>query len=325
MAVAFARAFTTSTRHCWLKQTQCVPASLRSRRLSIPPLRRVRTVSSSIVMTGLEVNDATRVPLSDSVHVHIVPILDDNFSYLIHDKTSGNAALVDPANPTPLVTLAARLGATITTSLTTHKHWDHAGGNEQLAKLLPGLDIVGSAYEEAPAVSITLESGDTHTIRGTDLHVGTLHTPCHTTGHLCFTLQVADRRAVFTGDTLFVAGCGKFFEGNASDMHSSLNSTLATLPDDTLVFCGHEYTVTNLKFAASVEPSNQRVAEKLEWARKRVDQGEPTVPTSIADERNTNPFMRNHLPDLKAALNMSDADDVSVMKELRERKNRFRA
>lgn len=324
MVTAFVRVFSTVTRHCWVKQTQWTNGHLCSRHVSTPPLRRVRTGSNFVTMAATGASNATSVPLSNSVDVHVVPILDDNFSYLIHDKTSGNAALVDPATPKPLVALAAELGATITTSLTTHKHWDHAGGNEELAKLLPGLDIVGSAYEEAPAVSITLESGVSHTIRGTDLSVSTLHTPCHTNGHLCFTLNVADRQVVFTGDTLFVAGCGKFFEGNASDMHTALNSTLARLPNDTLVFCGHEYTVTNLKFAASVEPNNQQVAEKLEWAKQQVGRGKPTVPTSIADEKGTNPFMRNHLPELKAALNMSEADDVSVMKELRDRKNRFR-
>lgn len=324
MVVAFVPAFSITSRHFWLKQTTCGVRSLYLRRSFASSSRQTRTTFTSFSMAATKPGNATRVALSDSVDVHIVPILDDNFSYLIHDKDTNNAALVDPANPTPLLSLAAQLGATITTSLTTHKHWDHAGGNERLAKTLPGLDIIGSVYEEAPAVSIPLQSGDSHTIRGTDMRIGTLHTPCHTTGHLCFSLQVADRKVVFTGDTLFIAGCGRFFEGSASEMHTSLNSTLAMLPDDTLVFCGHEYTVTNLKFAASIEPNNQQIAKKLEWAKQRVGQGLPTVPSTIADEKSTNPFMRNHLPQMKDALNMKDADDVAVMKELRDRKNAFR-
>lgn len=264
------------------------------------------------------------IPLNSTIDVHIVPILSDNFSYLLHDKTSNTAALVDPAVPQPLLNLASELGATVTTSLTTHHHWDHAGGNEELASLVPGVDIIGSAYETAPAVTKQLSTGDEHSIRASSLVIRALRTPCHTNGHLCFALDANDTKAVFTGDTLFVAGCGKFFEGNAADMHSSLNTILASLDDDTLVFCGHEYTVTNLKFALSVEPSNEDIQKKLEWAKSQVENGLPTVPTSIADEKRTNPFMRNAVDSVKKSIGMPGADDIAVMKELRERKNSFR-
>lgn len=264
------------------------------------------------------------VELSPSLDVHIVPILSDNFSYLLHDKSKKTAALVDPAEPKRLLKLAEELGVTVTASLTTHHHWDHAGGNEELAKLVPGVEIVGSAYETAPAVTVKLKSGDEHKVRETSLVVRALRTPCHTNGHLCYALS-ADKKAVFTGDTLFVAGCGKFFEGSADDMHSSLNGVLASLDDDTLVFCGHEYTVTNLKFAASVDPNNEDIKKKLDWAQSQVDSGLPTVPSSILEEKHTNPFMRNEVNDVKDAIGMSEAGAVEVMKELRERKNSFRA
>ncbi|PXF48781.1 Hydroxyacylglutathione hydrolase, mitochondrial [Gracilariopsis chorda] len=263
------------------------------------------------------------IPLSSSVDVHVIPILSDNFSYLIHDKDTSTAALVDPAEPQKLLDVATKLQANVTTSLTTHHHWDHAGGNIQLAKLVPQIEIIGSAYESADGVTTRLESGVSHQIKGSSLVVSTLRTPCHTMGHLCFVTDTT-RKAVFTGDTLFVAGCGKFFEGAASDMQQSLNSTLASLEDDTFVFCGHEYTVTNLLFAASVEPNNQFVQEKLKWAKKQVSNGVPTVPSTIGDEKQFNPFMRTAVRELGEEVGVSDDNPVEVMKALRERKNAFR-
>lgn len=288
----------------------------------IPSKRSFTVAPSQRVAMGLE-----PIALSPTVDVHIVPILSDNFSYLIHDKTARSAALVDPAEPKALLSLAQQLGATITTSLTTHHHWDHAGGNEQLADMMRtqhvDIDIIGSAYETAPAVTKRMESGDEHTIRSSSVVVRALRTPCHTNGHLCFHVLSTDTPAVFTGDTLFIAGCGRFFEGSADDMHSSLSS-LAQLDDATLVFCGHEYTVTNLKFAASVDPTNVNVEQKLQWAIRRVEAGLPTVPSSIGDEKRINPFMRNNVDDVKKALGMEKADAVAVMKTLRETKNNFR-
>lgn len=265
------------------------------------------------------------IELNPNLDVHIVPILADNFSYLLHDKKSNVATFVDPAEPRPLLELADELGASVTTSLTTHHHWDHAGGNEELAATIPGIDIIGSAYETAAAITKRLYTGDVYKIRQSSLSVKAMHTPCHTSGHLCFSVDAGERKAVFTGDTLFVAGCGRFFEGNAQDMHKSLNVVLSSLDDDTLVFCGHEYTVSNLKFAVSVEPSNEDIQRKLDWAVSRVQNRLPTIPTTIGDERRTNPYMRNSIPDVKLAVGMPSASEVDVLKELRERKNSFRA
>lgn len=262
------------------------------------------------------------IPLSSSVDVHVIPILSDNFSYLIHDKDTSIAALVDPAEPHKLLDLAKKLKANVTTSLTTHHHWDHAGGNIELTELVPQIEIIGSAYESADGVTTRLESGVSYQINGSSLTVSTLRTPCHTMGHLCFVTDTT-RKAVFTGDTLFVGGCGKFFEGAASDMQESLNSTLASLDDDTFVFCGHEYTVSNLLFAADVEPNNEFVHEKLRWAKKQVSSGRPTVPSTIGDEKRFNPFMRTAVGELGEKVGVMDGNPVAVMKALRERKNAF--
>lgn len=261
------------------------------------------------------------IALSPTVDVHIVPILSDNFSYLLHDKSAGVAAAVDPAEPRKLAALASSLNAKLTTALVTHHHWDHAGGNEELAELIPGVTIVGSAYETAAAVTDRMETGSERRIDGSELSVTALRTPCHTMGHLCFRTNTP-LPAVFSGDTLFVAGCGKFFEGDAADMDESLNRTLAGLPDETLVFCGHEYTVTNLLFAKSIDPTNARVAEKLEWAKRQVANGLHTVPSTIGDEKGSNPFMRTS--QLAGSLGLSSAGSAQVMKALRERKNAFR-
>lgn len=265
----------------------------------------------------------SHVALSPSIDVHVVPILSDNFSYLIHDKPNKVATLVDPAEPRALISLSKNLDARITTSLTTHHHWDHAGGNAELASLVPGVEIVGSAYETAEAVTLRLNSGATHNIKDSSLVVSALRTPCHTNGHLCFTTDT-DRKAVFTGDTLFVGGCGKFFEGSATEMENSLNVVLAALQNDTLVFCGHEYTLTNLLFASSVEPENDALKEKLIWVRERLASSLPTVPSTIGDEKSYNPFMRTSVSSVATAVGVSEAMPVQVMKALREKKNAFR-
>lgn len=296
--------------------------------LTRPPLHNLLCTVARVhrrFSTPTAVMALSPVALSPTLDVHIVPILFDNFSYLLHDKSSSTATLVDPAEPQPLLDLASQLSATVTTSLTTHHHWDHAGGNEQLAALVPGVDIIGSAYETAPAVTHRLSTDQTHSVRSSSIVVRALRTPCHTNGHLCFqVVGPSIRPAVFTGDTLFVAGCGKFFEGDAADMHTSLNTILAALPDDAFIFCGHEYTVTNLKFALSVEPNNARITDKLEWAKNNVASGIPTVPSTLADEKQTNPFMRVNEHAVKNTLQMPEANSVAVMKALRERKNSFR-
>ena len=265
----------------------------------------------------------SQIPLSDTIDIHIVPILDDNFSYLIHDKTTSTAALVDPAEPNKLLDVAKRLNATVTSSLTTHHHYDHAGGNLELARLIPGIEIVGSAYEQSPGVTLTLHANDLYTLAGTSVKVTALHTPCHTVGHLCFS-TITEQPAVFSGDTLFVGGCGKFFEGTALDMQTSLNETLAALPDSTLLFCGHEYTASNLRFARSIEPDNEQLKEKLEWSNHRLRNGLHTIPSTIGDEKKFNPFMRTDVETVVKAVGESADDPVAVMAALRKMKNSFR-
>lgn len=288
-----------------------------------PLVCNLRRSTRTRAFTEMRASALERVALSPAVDVHIVPVLSDNFSYLILDKESDVATVVDPVNPKRLMEVADSLGARITTALVTHHHWDHAGGNEELAQLIPGVEIVGSAYEAAPAVTAKIEHEGSRTIVDGNLRYKGFHTPCHTSGHVCFVTET-EIPALFCGDTLFVAGCGRFFEGSAADMEKSLNTTLAALSDDCKVFCGHEYSVSNLRFAVSVDGDNQHLRDKLRWAEEQVAVGKHTVPSTIGEEKLYNPFMRTRDSAIAAALQAPVDDPVAVMAALRKAKNDFR-
>jgi hydroxyacylglutathione hydrolase len=262
------------------------------------------------------------VSLSETVEVFIRPCRQDNFSYLIWDKVANVSAVVDAFSPATLVALAESLGAPITTALTTHHHLDHSGGNLELAKLVPGIEIVGSAYETAPGVTKKMSHGEVGCVKGGSTAFEALHTPCHTNGHLSFVTRT-ETVSVFTGDILFVGGCGRFFEGNGEDMEHSLNEVLAGLPDECLVFCGHEYTVSNLRFAASIDKENEAVKRKLAWACEQVAANQHTVPSTIGEEKTYNPFMRTSDPVLAAAVGLPNGRPAEVMAAIRARKDAF--
>ncbi|XP_055991226.1 hydroxyacylglutathione hydrolase, mitochondrial isoform X2 [Sorex fumeus] len=202
-----------------------------------------------------------------SMRVEILPALTDNYMYLIIDEDTREAAVVDPVQPQKVIQTARKQGVKLTTVLTTHHHWDHAGGNDKLVKLAPGLKVYGG---DERVGALTHRATHLSTLQVGSLHIKCLATPCHTSGHICYFVSkpgTSEPPAVFTGDTLFVAGCGKFFEGTADEMCKALLEVLGRLPPDTRVYCGHEYTVSNLKFARHVEPQNTAVQEKLAWAK----------------------------------------------------------
>ena len=225
---------------------------------------------------------------------------------------------MDAADPAPCVAAVAAVpGARLVGLLTTHHHADHSGGNAALAAAQPGLAVVGGAAEggRIPAATVLVSDGDEVELAG--LRFSVLHTPCHTRGHVCFHLAAA--RAVFTGDTLFAGGCGRFFEGDAPAMAAAL-AALAALPAHTRVLCGHEYTVQNLEFCQLVEPHNAATAARLAEARRLRAAGLPTVgATTLADELATNVFMRASEAAVAAAVGGAGA--VDVLAKLREKKN----
>ncbi|XP_053467738.1 hydroxyacylglutathione hydrolase-like protein isoform X3 [Ictalurus furcatus] len=226
------------------------------------------------------------------MRVKVISILEDNYMYLVIDEQSKEAIAVDPAVPHRLLEIVNREGVRLTAVLTTHHHWDHARGNDALLKDLPDLRVYGG---DDRITGLTHKVTNGQELKFNTINVRCLFTPCHTSGHMCYFLwedDCPDSPAVFTGDTLFVGGCGKFFEGTAEQMYHNLTKVLGTLPQDTKVFCGHEYTIKNLKFAMLVEPENERVKEKLSWARARDEDDKPTVPSTLLEEFEYNPFLR---------------------------------
>jgi len=219
-----------------------------------------------------------------------VPCLRDNYAYLVRVSGSNDAVVVDPSEAAPVVRALEAAGLRLIAILNTHHHWDHVGGNEELLARDPKLRVYGHRSDRQgnriPGQTNALEHGDEFAEAGLQFRI--MHIPGHTLGAVAYI--VGD--AVFTGDTLFCAGCGRLFEGTPAQMYESLNVKLGSLPDATRVFCGHEYTANNLRFAAHVEPSNLEVQRKAQQVAALVARGEPTVPSTLAQEKLTNPFMR---------------------------------
>ncbi|VEL21770.1 unnamed protein product [Protopolystoma xenopodis] len=279
--------------------------------------------------------------LASFIHTHslamdvvTIPALSDNYMYLLIDKGSKvgikKCAAIDPVNPSSILEKVKSLGLELTMALTTHHHQDHAGGNEELARLW-------SATYEIPKEKFPIYGGDrrvqacnkmvTHdsTIEiGDGLLVKCLFTPCHTSGHICYHVTEIGgdaRNAVFTGDTLFLGGCGRFFEGNASQMYNALVKTLGRLPPSTSVYCGHEYTLKNLQFALTIEPNNEAIRCRLEEVIKKCNKGQATVPGNLFEEMETNPFMRVDRQEVLE--HCCTTDPIKAMEILREKKDRF--
>ena len=254
------------------------------------------------------------------MEVHVLEALSDNYMYLIVDGATRAGAVVDPADPSVVMAAAERLNVSLTHVLTTHHHYDHAGGNEQMKQLVSGIQVVGGARDSIKGMTKAVNDGDIFQIGG--LTVRCLHTPCHTAGHMCYILSGGDGApCVFTGDILFVGGCGRMFEGGPGELHESM-SKLASLPAETQVYVGHEYTVKNLQFAIDVEPDNVDVQRKIMWAQEARGRGEFTVPSTIAAELTFNPFMRTAQPAVVQYCG-APGDDVSVMRVLRNKKDKF--
>jgi hydroxyacylglutathione hydrolase len=216
-----------------------------------------------------------------------VPAFADNYLWLVHDMDSRETAVVDPGDAAPVLAEAERRGWTISQVWNTHWHPDHTGGNLAVREASGAL-VSGPASENIPGRDVPLSEGDT--IRLGD-HVGkVIAVPGHTLGHIA--LLFGDDRVAFVGDTVFAMGCGRLFEGTPEQMFNSLGR-LASLPEETRLYCAHEYTLSNAKFAAHAEPGNESIAQRLREVKEARSRGDPTVPTTVAEERATNPFVRS--------------------------------
>ena len=249
------------------------------------------------------------------VEIEIVPCLKDNYAYLV--KSGSQCAVVDPSEAAPVQQALAKKGWKLTHILNTHHHLDHCGGNLDL-KRETGAVIVGPGKDAAriPGLDVGVDEASGWEFDGRKVQV--LEVPAHTRGAITF---VIDGNA-FTGDTLFLMGCGRLFEGDPQTMWTSL-SKLMTLPDDTNIYCGHEYTESNGRFALALEPSNQSLKARMAQVAATRAAGKPTVPATLGQEKQTNPFLRPDQPEIRKSLGMEQASTVAAFGEIRERKNRF--
>ncbi|WP_373474011.1 hydroxyacylglutathione hydrolase [Sphingorhabdus lacus] len=217
-----------------------------------------------------------------------IPVLSDNYVWLVHEPVSGETMVVDPAVAPPVLEKAEELGWKISQIWNTHWHPDHTGGNAEI-KQATGCTIKGPAAEAGriPTLDVQVKGGDV--VRLGDVTADVLDVPAHTAGHIAF--HFAEDGAAFVGDTLFAMGCGRLFEGTAEQMFGNMRA-LEALGDDTAIYCAHEYTLSNGRFALTVEPDNTALVQRMAEVVALRDRGEPTVPTTIALEKATNPFMR---------------------------------
>lgn len=260
------------------------------------------------------------------LRVEIVPCLNDNYAYVIVDPERGVCSVVDASEAAPVLAAVARVGLPLHAILSTHHHHDHVGGNLEVLAAHPKAIVYGHLSDQGriPGITNPLEDGATFDLGS--FAVTARHVPGHTLGAVTYVVSDGESPAwAFTGDTLFVAGCGRLFEGTPAQMHQSLSGVLAELPPDTRVACGHEYTAANLKFAAHVEPQNAAVAAKIADVAALRAQGKPTIPGTIGEEREINPFLRVDVPAVRAHVGADAATDSSeVLRLLREEKNAFK-
>ncbi len=254
-----------------------------------------------------------------ALEVHMFPCLSDNYGFLIHDPEGDVTAVIDTPEVAPINAALEEKGWKLTHILNTHHHFDHAGGNEVL-KAQWACTIVGAANDAAriPGIDVRVADGERLSFGSTEARV--IETPGHTTGHIAY--YFPEDGVAFVGDTLFALGCGRLFEGTPEQMWNSLKKLMA-LPDETVVYCAHEYTQSNAAFALSVEPDNADLLARAEEIDRLRAAGEPTVPTTIGLEKATNPFLRPDSPNLQATVGLDDGDLVAVFAETRRRKDSF--
>ena len=221
------------------------------------------------------------------LEVAAVPVLTDNYVWLIHDPESGETAAVDPSVADPVLDAVAAKGWRLTQVLNTHWHPDHTGGNQGI-QAATGAPITAPAEaERVSKVDRVVREGDRVTVAGRDAVVWDI--PAHTAGHIAYYFE--DEGMIFVGDTMFAMGCGRLFEGTAEQMYANMQR-IAALPGDVRIYCGHEYTLANARFAEQADPENRAVQQRMERVKALREAGEITLPTTVAEERETNPFVR---------------------------------
>ena len=237
------------------------------------------------------------------MRVEIIPCLHDNYSYLIIDDTNNSACVIDPGESKPIINFLKNKNINLKYILNTHHHHDHIGGNKELKEKFRSI-VVGFKEDanKIPELDILVE--DNQIWKAENFLAKIIHIPGHTLGHICF--HFFKQNLVFTGDTLFSLGCGKIFEGTHKQMFESLNR-IKSLPEETKVYCGHEYTLNNSKFCIKYNPDNLNLKKKVENIKKKINRGLPSVPSTIKDELECNIFLRTN--DLESFSKLRDLKD----------------
>ena len=247
------------------------------------------------------------------------PTRSDNYGVLVHDPATEATAAIDAPDAEELLAALHEKGWVLTHILTTHHHHDHTAGNA-IVKRMTGCTIVGPEKEAAtiPGIDVKVKEGDVVEIGSAKARV--IETPGHTKGHVSY--YFPEEGLVFVGDTLFSAGCGKLLEGDAKTMWNSLRKLMA-LPPETRLYCGHEYTNNNCRFALTIEPENEALRARAAKVAALAEKGEPALPTTIAQELATNPFLRPSSPAIQKRLGMEGKELYAIFGEIRRRKDRF--
>lgn len=254
--------------------------------------------------------------------MHILPIkaFNDNYIWCLHNQQQ--CAIVDPGDAAPVKAFIQQQQLQLTDILITHHHWDHTDGIDELQQSWPQVQISGLESDRVKQINHHVKAGDKLQLSGIDVEFEVMLLPGHTRDHIAF----YHPKALFCGDTLFSAGCGRLFEGSPGQMFHSLNQ-LAALPGDTPVYCTHEYTQSNVDFARAVDPDNQDLQEYAQWVSQQRAQNQPTLPSSIAREKCINPFLRSHTQSVRQSVatrfNKHFDNDVDVFAALRQWKDKF--
>jgi len=248
-----------------------------------------------------------------------IPCLKDNYAYIINDNNSKIVGVVDPSEASPIIKFLKKQNLKLNYILNTHHHFDHIGGNIELKKIYKA-KVVGFRGDKhrIPGIDIMLDNNQKWTFGNSKVKI--LHIPGHTLGHICFFFE--KEKIAFTGDTLFSLGCGKIFEGDHKQMLASLNK-IKELPQDTKIYCGHEYTYKNAEFCIKYDKDNINLKKKFELIKKLRSKNLPTIPTILEDELNSNIFLRCDQNDLKIKLNMKNQEDFKVFGKVRDLKDVF--
>ena len=251
-----------------------------------------------------------------TLDVTMVACLEDNYAYVLRCTETGACAVVDPSEAPPVLAALRALDVRPTMVLNTHHHWDHVGGNLEIVERFPGVRVIAHASDRGrvPGQTDAVEGGAEIALGRVVLRA--LHVPGHTLGAIAWTTE----DAAFTGDTLFLGGCGRIFEGDPAMMYASLQRIASSLAPNARVYCGHEYTVKNLRFVCALEPENPSLTAGLRAAEALRASGAPTVPHTLEEELRCNPFLRCDDPALEAAVGVSGGP-VAVFAALRERRN----